>query len=282
MKKIILSLFVLSSFVFTSCDHDTGDVKFNGDSLLHFPGESQSIAFVLTTDESKVFDVPFGVVKRVSGTHTVSLVVDAENSDAVQGVDYEIVNNSVQLTDGDILSNFEIRVFGAPITEEGKIVRFKLQSETLPTAIFRDTYTLILKEECSTNFTLWFGNLNIEDVGYGITPGSGAGTPTGACNTVVINNNLPGMPAPTNTRFEVILEPSSPGATSGTATVEETVSRTGLAVSGQPVNAVYVATGTYDETTKTITLNYQVLAKSTANGQILGMYWDGTNVIVKP
>lgn len=282
MKKIILSLFILSSFVFTSCDHDTGDVKFNGDSLLHFPGESQSIAFVLTTDDSKVFDVPFGVVRRVSGTHTVNLVVDAENSDAVQGVDYEIVNNSIQLTDGDITSNFQVRVFGAPITEEGKVVRFRLQSETLPSAVFRDTYTLILKEQCSTNFTLWFGNLNIEDVGFGTTSGNGSGTAQGTCNTIVVNNNLPGMPSPTNTRFNVVLEPSSPGSTTGTASVAETVSRTGLAVSGQPVNAVYVATGTYNEETRTIILNYQVLAKSTANGQILGMYWDGTNVIVRP
>jgi len=282
MKKLFLSFFAFTLLVFTSCDHDTGDVKFDGESLLHFPAEDQSIAFVLSTDEFRTFDIPFGVVKKVSGSHVVNLIVDLENSDAVQGVDFEIVDNSVELSNGDIFSAFQVRVFGSTITEDGKIVRFNLDSPTLSPAVFRDTYTLILKEECSTNFDLWFGNLNIEDVGYGVTPGTGSGTPTGTCNTVVVNNNLPGMPASTNNRYEIVLEPSSPGATSGTATVEETVSRTGLTAGGQPVNAVYIGSGTYNEETKTITLQYQVLAKSTANGQIVGTYWTGTNIIVKP
>jgi hypothetical protein len=135
----------------------------------------------------------------------------------------------------------------------------------------------IINDDCPTQYGFWIGNLSIEDVGYGSTPGTGAPTASGDCDVLVVVNNLPGVPSSTNNTYSLIFTPTNPEGSQGTVVVQETVSRTGL--SGGTLNAVYSASGTYDTVSGEIILDYELNAKSVSSGAIVGQYYTGTNVL---
>jgi len=149
MKNIFkfLSVLVLS-FAFIACKYDD-EPTFEGDSLLHFDRPEQE-AFVVLNTNSADYLVTYGVLKPVSGDHTVELVYDADKSTAVLGTDFTIVEGSDVLKSGDVLGDFKINV-----TEDaaaaGKVAVFSLKSDSLPNAIFNQEVEVTFKLSCPLN-----------------------------------------------------------------------------------------------------------------------------------
>lgn len=173
----------------------------------------------------------------------------------------------------------ESRVFKIEITSTTPAVNFGLGGNE---ATFKKT-VVIVNDDCPTKYSFWFGAISVEDAGFATTQGVGSATPAGTCDILRVNNDLPAIGSATNTIYDIILVPDFEGASTGTATVETTISRT--AAQTHPtlgvLDAVYTATGFYDEDTKQIILDYTVGARN-ANGNIVGSFYSGTNIITKP
>lgn len=168
MKKIkLLSLVALfSAAAFTSCtDDDKGERVYKGDALLNFHNGVSKDVFVFSGTGFTEIDIDYGVVKAVSGTNTVTMVVDTETSTAVEGVDFTIIDGTDELVDGETTGQFKVRFLEEGAVQTGKVVNFKLSSSSLESAVFNNTYTVNVSLSCEiTSFvgdfdatTWWLG-----------------------------------------------------------------------------------------------------------------------------
>lgn len=157
----LLPLFALVFLI--GCDKDKGEVAYEGDALLNFSFTTSQVFVLEGTGYSDV-EISYGVVKPVAGNHTVTLVPDVENSTAVQGVDYEIVDATDELSNGETVSTFTVRFLESGATLAGKDAVFKVQSSTLPNAVFNTTHTVTVKITCPVEPTKFVGSYLIEQL----------------------------------------------------------------------------------------------------------------------
>lgn len=165
MKKIFLLLVSFSLLTFMSCSDDDRGQKTASEQVMMFPEPTKSI-FAFDGTEGTEDIVVFGTVRPVSGNHTVNLVFDAENSTMVEGVDFDIIQGSSQMNNGSILGEFKVFYYTNSATEEGKRAVFTLESSTLNSAMFKDTYSVRVSFACPMdNFfgifqanTWWLGS----------------------------------------------------------------------------------------------------------------------------
>ncbi|WP_298148283.1 Calx-beta domain-containing protein [Flavobacterium sp.] len=282
MKKVIIPFLVGGLFALSSCEQDNHD-------LFKTYGETDVLTFVNTTEvisfTENVGQVRIPVALSVAQAQDVVVSLNVVDDTAVTGTNFTFQNLSITIPAGEFTGEFVLNVVDDVDFNEAR--RFKATLATTAPNVsvgfeaalgtFEKTF-LIANDDCPTNFDLWFGPVDVEDVGFGSTPGVGGLNANGDCDTIRIENNLPGVPSPTNEVYEIVLVPDFPGATTGTATVAATVSR--VNASGA-LDAVYEASGTYDEATKTITLDY-VLAAVNDAGATVGNFYTGTNVITVP
>lgn len=133
MKNIKILILSLLAVIAVSCNgNDDGTMAYSGgqNDLAFSFGESQNI--VILPDAGTFTDkVYFGTYRNVSQDHSVKLVFDAENSTAVEGVDFDIVESTKTLQSGTALNFFEVIVYEAPANTLGKLAVFKLECATL-------------------------------------------------------------------------------------------------------------------------------------------------------
>lgn len=177
MKKKIFLLFVSTSLLtLASCSDDDKGQATPSDQVMLFPEPTRSI-FAFDGTEGTEDVVTVGTVKPVSGNHTINLVFDAENSTMVEGADFEIIQGTTQITDGNVLGEFKVFYYTNAATEEGKRAVFTLESPTLDSAIFKSSYSVRVSFACPMdNFfgvfqanTWWLGSsvheiVKIDDV----------------------------------------------------------------------------------------------------------------------
>lgn len=145
--KFILSLFLLGLFVF-SCREDHTEPVYNGDSFLHFNEGVVRSEFVQIGTASKDVVISYGTIKPVVGSHQVKLVIDPVKTTAVAGTDYEIINGTDELTNGEVAGTFTIRMKEPVVAGETKTLVFKLESNTIATGVFDNEFTLNFKLQC--------------------------------------------------------------------------------------------------------------------------------------
>ena len=156
---------------------------------------------------------------------------------------------------------------------------------------YEKTITLV-NDDCPTRFNIWFGSVNVEDVGYGVAPGTGAATVAGTCDILVVTSATNfvgyGTGALNNVQHEFVFTPDAPNSPTGIVDIEPTViSRRNFTIGGvsSPCEVLYTASfGTYNQTTRIIECDYQLFARRISDGALftLGASWSGTNRIIKP
>ena len=179
LKLLSLMLLVIGAS-FTSCtDNDKGQRVYNGDSLLTFNKGISKDVFVFSGTGYTEIEIDYGVLKAVAGTHTVSLVADTETSTAVEGTDFEVINTTDELTDGETTGKFTVKFLEGAAMQSGKVVNFKLVSPTLDATFSNSTYKVRVSLSCTIasftgNFTgvsWWLGNSS-----HAVVVGPTAGT----------------------------------------------------------------------------------------------------------
>lgn len=164
MKKILFLL--VGCLLFFACKDAEADI-YEGDSMLNFNKGVSGNGFVLNSQTYSDYKISYGSIKAVEGNHQVKLVTDASNSTAVQGTDFDILNNATDdLSTGETGGEFTIRIYKAPAVQAGKTAVFKLQSGSLVNAGFDQTFTLNMSLTCPvtsfvgnfTNTESWWNN----------------------------------------------------------------------------------------------------------------------------
>lgn len=168
MKKINnifrKSLLVAASlFLFSCADDDNGQLAYNGDAQLSFL-KSTDQAILLLGGGDKSIEVGFGTIVPVTASHSVTLSVDTDNSTAVENVDFQIVNPTVQVAAGEVISNFDVVLLESAATTLGKTVVFKLTSPTLATASFNNSLLLNVSITCPVAPTMFVGDYLIQEI----------------------------------------------------------------------------------------------------------------------
>lgn len=180
MKKnfLILASIFLSLFAMVSCSESESVDQGGPNAAIFLSGPSESI-FVFAGSGGREVDVDFGILRQFSGSHTVKLVLDAELSNLVEGVDFEYVVREVQLNAGEQNGTFKIKFNDDTASQEGKMGFFKLESTTLAPAAFADVYTLTVTLACDVDTffygvfqgdTYWLGD-SVNEIAAGATTG---------------------------------------------------------------------------------------------------------------
>ncbi len=262
-----------------SCEEDRR--IYNGGDFVTFADGSLETLSVF--ENSGTIDVP--VYISVPRNEDVTVTLSSTNGTAVSGTDFEIATTTVVIPANEDHAIARLTLVDNEDFGETKSFTLSIASASAPDVnlglsgdigSYQKTINII-NDDCPSNYNLWVGDLDVEDVGYGITPGTGAVTPSGACDILRVDNNLGGVPSIVDgVTFDLLFTPDFEGATTGTVEVKPTYTR----MSGANF-VTYSALGVYDEDTLTITLDYSVDARSgSATGPVLGNFWTGTNVIM--
>lgn len=148
MKKIsYLILTLLTGVLFISCRDSLNDV-YSGPEGLHFSEGTSKAEVVLGGSEYKDVTIPFGTLKGVGSSASVSLVVDTANSTAVEGTQFTILQNPVSLSSGSTGGAFTVRILESGASSDSKKAVFKLSSSEIGNAIFDQTFTLDMSLFC--------------------------------------------------------------------------------------------------------------------------------------
>jgi hypothetical protein len=159
MKKIAFLILAFFVFFLNSCKDDAA--VYEGDPYLHFNQGARGTAVVTAGTGSNTVDVEFGTIQALSGSAQVKLIVDTSVSTAVEGTDFQIVNQNLTVNAGQINGKFQVKLLEAGAVEAGKVIVFKLQSSSIPNATFDQTYTLTYKKACLFSVTPFSGTYKV-------------------------------------------------------------------------------------------------------------------------
>lgn len=156
MKKLKVLALLLMSVAFVSCSESDGQLKYEGENAVFFNQPTPTQKVILDgVSADMVSTIPFGFVTPASSSSQVKLVFDAENSTAVQGVDFAIVNDMVTVEAGSLGGDFEIKYFQSPAVSTGKVAKFTLESTSVTPAIFKNNITVTMVLSCQLDLEIF-------------------------------------------------------------------------------------------------------------------------------
>lgn len=165
MKKIYLSFFLAFlglSLSLVSCDpkDDDNQKAYSGDAKLFFAQGTESVALEFGAGDV-ILDVDYLLTSPSPSTTTVSLSVDAANSTAVEGVDFEILSAD-DIQEGELGGTIQVRFVGN--ASVSKTATFNLTSPALTNAIFKDVLVVTTVITCPVPATSFVGDYLIQEL----------------------------------------------------------------------------------------------------------------------
>lgn len=149
MKRISNLFYLLFiGLVFLSCRDNHTDPIYEGESLTHFNKGVLTTETIISGSSYKDVQISYGVIKAASGTNQVKLLVDQVSSTAVEGTDFQILNNPDELTNGELGGVFTVRLLESGASTVPKTIVFKLQSSTIKNAVYDQTFTINYSLTC--------------------------------------------------------------------------------------------------------------------------------------
>ncbi len=159
MKNIFRFLFAIALTIGLASCSDSDRQLYDGPPLINFNNGTSSNVFIKTGETQVDKSIQYGTIRPVSGNHQVSLVFDAANSTAVEGVDFQIIKGVDEISNGGTNGNFIVRILETGAVQAGKTAVFKIQSSTIKNAGFNNLYTMKIALTCPiTDFVGAFEN----------------------------------------------------------------------------------------------------------------------------
>lgn len=168
MKKLLYLYLPLLAIIFVSSCKPDDEISYDGASYLHFNKGTSGNVFVVKNTGKTDYVINYGAIKPVAGSNQVKLIFDAANSTAVEGTDFQILNSTDDLSSGEVAGAFTIRALEANATQTAKKAVFKLQSSSVPNAVYDQTFTLYISLTCPISY--FVGNFT-NDVAWWWNPG---------------------------------------------------------------------------------------------------------------
>lgn len=277
MKKIFLAFLTLAFLA--SCEEDKQ--IYGGENYVIFTNVgTQSVSI---NEATGTYTLEVGIVNELSSDLDVSF--NTTDDTALEGVHYSLPSN-VTIPAGetsaelviDIIDDDEFnsaRTFEVSIASNSADIQVGIANEGSYSKEIR-----IINDDCPTQFTYWFGDLSVEDVGFGSVPAVGSGNDAGDCDILVIEDvDLIGLGMAGTYVYNFVPAPSSEDGSIGSVQSDEVVFP-GVQEHDQlgTLDGVYTAFGTYSTITGEVTLEYSLDARD-SSGEIVGSFYSGTNII---
>lgn len=126
MKKLYIVLIFLLSISLWGCeDHEAGVYK--GGDFATFLKETENKA--IRENEDGIIEVKIGVAQKSDTDRTFSVTVDAANTTAVEGRDYDFVNKDVTIPAGEFIGVIKIKAYYTNLTPEGVKLTLNLNTD---------------------------------------------------------------------------------------------------------------------------------------------------------
>jgi hypothetical protein len=156
LKYLSIPIFAL---MLSSCEEQE-DAVYEGDNLISFAAASSEETVVKGSTSREVV-ISYTTLSEAKANTEVKISVDANNSTAVEGTDFKIINATDNLPAGQKVGNFRIQLLESGAKETQKVITFKISSPTVSTAIFNQTHTLKYSLECPFNMSLFTGTYKV-------------------------------------------------------------------------------------------------------------------------
>lgn len=156
LKYLSIPIFAL---MLTSCE-GPDDAVYEGDNFVSFAATS-SEATVIKGSTSREVTVSYTTLSEAKANTEVKISVDTNNSTAVEGVDFKIINKTDNLAAGQKIGNFRIQLLESGALETQKVITFKISSPTVSNAVFNQIHTLKYSLECPFNMSGFTGTYKV-------------------------------------------------------------------------------------------------------------------------
>lgn len=114
MKKIYILFIALSAFFLMGCENDP--IHYSGPSFVSF--NEGAVNKAVKEDEDGILEITLGVSKTSNEDRSFSVTVDAANTTAVEGQDYDFVNKSVTIPAGEYTGVIKIKGYYDNLTPD--------------------------------------------------------------------------------------------------------------------------------------------------------------------
>lgn len=255
MERLINILFVAFLLLVIACSQEPEKIIFNGPNFV-FLDSNKTLQVYENAKEPITILVSVSMAQ--SGSTDVTYEIDSEGM--VEGSDFVVLSgNPVSIPAGQYSVPLVISLTNNDIIQpEERNITVKIKSvnnENLNIDMVKEVSISVLDDDCEptvAKVNIWIGDVSITDDNYGSGTGTGSGGAGGICGgslTVTGYFFSPGNPAST---MVIKFLQSSPGSNSGLVSVNR------FQVFQTIPNYEYEASGTYNEATKKIVLNYVV------------------------
>lgn len=150
-------LFMVASVLLFACDQNKVGV-YNGPDEAYFLETSGSV-IVDETNPTVVIEI--GTSTVLSTDRIYKIEVDAEQSSAAEGADFELVTNTIIVPANETIGSFEVRGLYNGVSPDGRTAVFKITADSEGIADYNKYYTLDLFKFCSFDRDAFVGNYTI-------------------------------------------------------------------------------------------------------------------------
>ncbi|MEY8869705.1 DUF4843 domain-containing protein [Meridianimaribacter flavus] len=150
MKKIFYLSVILLSMVLVSCDEDDNVHQYTGNSIVYFDGATTSSLLVPTAGATK--EVVLVATNLSDAARSFSVSVDAEST-AQEGVDFNLVTNSITIAAGEYSGSLVIEGLYDGADPDGTRLILNLDSENAEVAGFSNSYSLDIFKQCESDLS---------------------------------------------------------------------------------------------------------------------------------
>lgn len=114
MKKIYILFIALSAFFLMGCENDP--IHYSGPSFVSF--NEGTVNKVVKENEDGILEITLGVSQTSNEDRSFSVSVDAANTTAVEGQDYDFVNKSVTIPAGEYTGVIKVKGYYDKLTPD--------------------------------------------------------------------------------------------------------------------------------------------------------------------
>jgi len=163
MKKLNILLAIVLVAIGLSCD-DNNIGLYKGPSQIHFLEQSGSI---IVNNTNPVYTIQVGISKAIETDQNYEVIIDTENSTAVEGVAFELLNNTVHIPAGAVLGEIQIKGLFSGAQPDGELLRVQLKGiNGSETAAFNNSFDLNLFKFCDFDRDAFVGTYQVFEHSY--------------------------------------------------------------------------------------------------------------------
>jgi hypothetical protein len=246
----------LAALLFTTCSQEPDKIIYKGPDFVFFDSKSQ---ISLYENQKTALSIPIKISLPQTSTTRITYQVTGEN--VLLGTDYKVQTvNPVEIGSGTFGSVISILpVDNAIIQPEKRTITIKILSVDNPLLepqVVKEVEIDLLEDDCAPTvprISLWAGgSVNIQGYGSSTSTGTAEGGSGGICGGSLSVTGKFFSDSNPSTTMTIIMTQNQTVTTKGTASVIRFPMFTGS------TQYDYEAGGTYDELSKTITLNFTV------------------------